>query len=1411
MTNKIINKHSTIKGSRPTAAFMEPGEIALNLHAQTPGLYFRDTEGSIRKIGPAHVSETAPPQASVGEMWLNPLNGYSIKVFNGTAWQECGAVSYISENPPEQPSDGQMWFDLVSSDLKVYVAEQERWVGQQEDSQGISASNLISLGTGNSPYEIFVDFTSGTDSFTNSGTDQRLPFRTLNRALLEAAKRSILPGQLDDYDKILIRCRNGSNVVFNRPGASSLEDITLARNWGDPTYQRFLDGSSLLLANVDWIAGKSFNALNSAYRTSSETPIDTPTTMEVKGFLRGAVEAVAQDLRSGGNSHTTFFAKGFYDGNGVLTAFTDLLVKDLFVTVAIPELRARCLLAIQNRGAFVDDTISADLAAEGAEELCFNVQSAVSTLLDLFSRVLRGSLLLEDVPVQYGTFPSEPSEEELVAFNDPLSGGLIIPRGVSIQGADLRKTAIVPAFVPSSTLDRGDSIFKFTGGSFFFNFTFKDNPEAKRSHHQLRCFSFASESQLALYYQKVTKAFGLSNSDVEIAGAETDIVFSPGKIDSVDGSSPYVFNCSVRSEYGLSGIEADGSAVGGLKSVVSAQFTNVSLQTDPDAWEVYNGESKDWRPAQNYQEVIDTPVESVRFRESYRGFAFRAKNSAYMQLVSCFVIGDAVHYWSMSGGDISITNSTSNFGGTSCIAEGFSGIRTIGGALEQDSDFAVEGIIRPESLPISTAENGARRIRVGVISSIVSSAAYNEIFLEENLFLSYLNGFSIEPDGIIYTTDSSGVELSSLVISDAATIFPNRNPQNSDDLGNVIRIKKNNDGISSGFSVEGRELYFKRYIDYRALPERTYKLRVKTTKVGTRRPQINFIFRLISGGSVGQVQTIASGAQFDPANGDNQVFFIANVEDVLLPSGEVDNDTFDLTLLSLDSFQEFDPEKSFALGDTTLYEHRLYRSLKSRNLGKTPNTEKEWWEPIRYQQFDTRGLHQEAQYAAVRLILNKDNGTLGMGLTREDYDDPTQNLSYQTIYRVLELLGYSESTITSVLTPQLPSNRVYNPINLPAPVGGAALQSNNWPVEFNRPSLIRASGHTWEWVGYYNYTKAIPNNQNSTLSLKNREAAIYAELYGGRVYSNGLTEEGEVFENGHIVVRQSEADSSLDFDPVNTGVVSKVLSLQVGTCEVPGDNWLATNNLRLCGNLRLESGAQIENRHVAPPGVQASWGNGVVGESSGILYGLARPSSYEEAFALLSTDTFITPATLRELTRESLVGSIGFFPSLTVDDRFWLPCDGALRSKNDLLALYNFLRGVFPLDSPLSASPATSPWGESGGSFYVPNLYGKFIRGWGEFTTADGRFVSSDGIGSVQLDSFRSHAHGVNLSDPGHQHAWDSGRSTGSGSAGAGSPDNEFNSPTSVNTTGITVSIQESGGAETRPVNVALFPCIRYR
>ena len=65
-------------------------------------------------------------------------------------------------------------------------------------------------------------------------------------------------------------------------------------------------------------------------------------------------------------------------------------------------------------------------------------------------------------------------------------------------------------------------------------------------------------------------------------------------------------------------------------------------------------------------------------KPKYRSLDIRAVERAVIQEVSVFAIGQGVHHWTQSGGELTITNSNSNFGGCAALSEGYQKGRTPG-------------------------------------------------------------------------------------------------------------------------------------------------------------------------------------------------------------------------------------------------------------------------------------------------------------------------------------------------------------------------------------------------------------------------------------------------------------------------------------------------------------------------------------------------------------------------------------------------------------------------------------------------------------------------------------------------------------------------------------------------------------
>jgi hypothetical protein len=175
--------------------------------------------------------------------------------------------------------------------------------------------------------------------------------------------------------------------------------------------------------------------------------------------------------------------------------------------------------------------------------------------------------------------------------------------------------------------------------------------------------------------------------------------------DTVTSASPYIFNISLRSVFGMCGMEADGSKATGFRSMVVAQFTGIGLQKDDNAFVKYNQE----KPATgNYDD--STSVDNIsndskaRYKPSYRNFHVKVSNNSFIQAVSIFAIGFSEHFVTENGGDISLTNSNSNFGANALTSVGFRSDTFV-----QDNQGYITHIIPPKqvSLTESSIEFGS--------------------------------------------------------------------------------------------------------------------------------------------------------------------------------------------------------------------------------------------------------------------------------------------------------------------------------------------------------------------------------------------------------------------------------------------------------------------------------------------------------------------------------------------------------------------------------------------------------------------------------------------------------------------------------------------------------------------------------
>lgn len=137
-----------------------------------------------------------------------------------------------------------------------------------------------------------------------------------------------------------------------------------------------------------------------------------------------------------------------------------------------------------------------------------------------------------------------------------------------------------------------------------------------------------------------------------------------------------------------------------------------------------------------------------------------------------------------------------------------------------------------------------------------------------------------------------------------------------------------------------------------------------------------------------------------------------------------------------------------------------------------------------------------------------------------------------------------------------------------------------------------------------------------------------------------------------------------------------------------------------------------------------------------------------------------------------VIGEVKAFPFSEIESGY-LECNGALLNRLTYAKLFAKIGETF---------------GEGDGAltFSIPDLRGEFIRGFDNGKGIDNGRV----IGSYQADEFKRHNHHIGDSDS-------AGNTSNTGLRGAGSASY--------------VSSGYAGGSETRPRNIAMMYCIKYK
>ena len=556
-----------------------------------------------------------------------------------------------------------------------------------------------------------------TDSIENQGNSMTRPFKTIQRALIEAARFSYQRGLNNDrFGKTTILIYPGDHIVDNRPGfipdgtnnfrlrngtiTNDLQDYNLISNFDVNSVSNELYKLNSIHGGVIVPRGTSIVGLDLRKTKIRPKYIPDP--------LNDNIERTALFRITGAGY---FWQFSVFDANPNAPAY-----KDYTTNTFIPNYSHHKLTCFE----YADGVNPVNISDE------FLTYSSTRTDLDMY---------YEKVSIVYGEQSGRTISPEYPSVNIDIEKKIDEYRIVGSIGES----------VGISSIRAGDGVLSSSTITVTTSEPL-DNLEVDTP--------FRIENVTAAGYDGQYVVFD-KTSDTEITFKGNTIPSNPlpnatGAVltlssDTVTSASPYIFNVSLRSVFGMNGMHADGSKATGFRSMVVAQFTGIGLNKDDNAFVIFN---QDTPSTGNYDDSTSAGNSTIsnnsraRYKPEWKNVHIRCSNKSIIQVVSCFAIGFGEQFVTESGGDMSLTNSNSNFGAVALASDGF---RT--DAFTQDDQGYITHVVPPEELPIE--ENSIEFTSIDVLKTLPPAYSGVGVGTTSHLFLYNETNPDVLPENII--------------------------------------------------------------------------------------------------------------------------------------------------------------------------------------------------------------------------------------------------------------------------------------------------------------------------------------------------------------------------------------------------------------------------------------------------------------------------------------------------------------------------------------------------------------------------------------------------------------------------------------------------------------------------------------
>jgi hypothetical protein len=962
--------------------------------------------------------------------------------------------------------------------------------------------NIITSRTGRIIYVNPDDF-DASDSIDNRGNSALRPFKSLQRALLEVARFSYRVGlSNDEYDVFSIYLYPSEYIIDNRPGEILYTEIPPL----DSNTNFDLTSPNNVLFKFNSVEGgviipRGCSIIGSDLRRTKIIPkyVPYPTIRSSLGITPANEPSKTAIFRATGSCY--FWQFSFFDGDE-----TGVYYRENNATTIPPKYSHHKLTAFE----FCDGVNSlSSLIQQGLVKPNFDIASSavpdIQSRTDLeiyYQKISRGFASIPDttgLPDQDQLQPRVEESRIVGPISDEYQVLQITRNGQTATGitVDELGNPVNHGFSVGVSINIS-GVTGSTGAQSELDTTLYNGS-----------FTVTSAQGNVFTYQMASEPSGNAIGTNILVKVE---------IDTVDSASPYVFNLSLRSVWGLNGMHADGSKVSGFKSMVVAQFTGLSLQKDDRAFVKYNPSTGAYDEGGQGAHLDGTS----RYKKGWRHCHIKASNDAFIQVVSVFAVGYGDHFFADSGADMSITNSNSNFGNTALRCKGF---KTE--AFSKDKFGQITHIIPPKSLS-DVNEISANWVNID-IQRTRAAANSQRLYLFGYTSLNSpppqrVQGYNIGArqdgsgptavaDKLFCLLISAGTTTASVKSASITPFGPSVSTSTVNTGGSPLKFDSNTYTVGGQQVVGGwyiqvsstnNEIYntlisntlyntltftpttfIKRIADARVLKDRIYRLRYVLDKDSFPIPRSP-----ITGYVIQPRSSESSSPQY------NRVFYIYEIDEVQKFVRGVSDGIFYLSVLC------------GSISPTT----SNFNDFKfSQNVNEV------------YPAFDRDNPNSDPA-AAVSIA---DNITIGL-VYSTDGTIPTPNLdSKRSITKETMRFFLSESQNNLAWNP---STEALGSFTLTSRLGDAETRKIPLrvdadgvtipiPIELRRHSIQRSGNHTFEYTGFGpgNYSTAFPQAQVEVLSFEQTRLSQSLKEAAGVSFYSGLNSNGDLFIGNQII------------------------------------------------------------------------------------------------------------------------------------------------------------------------------------------------------------------------------------------------------------------------------------------------------